>query len=303
MKDIFRQIKWGELDIDPIRHLIDLARSEDLSGSGMARKFPYSEDLTTSAMLDGAIRGSADLMARKHMVVCGIRLVPLILEAYGGECHFERTAEDGDRLKTGDCIGTLIGDVAQMLQAERIILNFLQYLSGISTLTSSYVQALGQTKTRVLDTRKTTPGYRVLEKYAVSCGGGWNHRMGLYHWILVKDNHLSSTGSSHGEALEHKVARAKAKFPDVIVEVEVDEMNQIEPVLLAGADVIMLDNFDNTSLFEAVRFIDGRAVTEASGGVELGRIRSIAETGVDFVSSGALIHQSQWIDIGLDWQN
>lgn len=298
---IFKQLRWEDLDIAPVRQLIELARAEDLSGAGMSRKFPHSGDLTTMAMIGEPIQGRADLVARRDMIVCGTHLIPLILDAYGGNCEFERLASEGQPLSKGERIGTLSGDVAQMLQAERIILNFLQYLSGISTLTSKYVDALKGTDTRILDTRKTTPGYRVLEKYAVACGGGWNHRMGLYHWILVKDNHLSSTDSKTGEALERRVANAKTRFPDVVVEVEVDEITQIEPVLSAGADIIMLDNFDNVALTKAVQLIAGRAVTEASGGVELEHLREIAETGVNFVSSGALIHQSQWVDIGLDW--
>ena len=300
-EDIFRQLQWSEVDTETVRHLIELARAEDLDGAGMQQTFPHRGDLTTEAMVTEPVRGRANLMARKDMVVCGTRLIPLILKAYGDDCSYEPAAGEGQHLSKGERIGTLWGDVAQMLQAERVILNFLQHLSGISTTTSQYVNALQGTSTRILDTRKTTPGYRVLEKYAVACGGGWNHRMGLYHWILVKDNHLSSTGSQTGEALEQRVKRARDRFPNVVVEVEVDEIAQIEPVLKAGADIIMLDNFTNANLKEAVGIVAGKAITEASGGVELDRLRSIAETGVNFISSGALIHQSQWIDIGLDW--
>lgn len=300
-KEIFSRLTWADIDSSAVQHLIALARAEDMEGAGMLRQFPYSGDLTTQSMVEQATSGQANLMARKNMVVCGSRLIPLVLEIYGGDCVFEASVEDGQHLKKGECIGTLSGDAAQMLQAERIILNFLQHLSGISTTTSRYVEALRDTGTRILDTRKTTPGYRVLEKYAVACGGGWNHRMGLYHWILVKDNHLSSTGAQKGAALEQRIRQAKARFPDVVVEVEVDEIAQIEPVLAAGADIVMLDNFSNDNLKEAVTLIAGRAITEASGGVEFEHLRGIADTGVDYISSGALIHQSQWIDIGLDW--
>jgi nicotinate-nucleotide pyrophosphorylase (carboxylating) len=188
-----------------------------------------------------------------------------------------------------------------MLQAERVILNFLQHLSGIATQTSLYVSCLQGYATRVLDTRKTTPGYRVLEKYAVACGGGWNHRMGLYEWILVKDNHLCSTDSVGGQSLMQRIRLAREVFPSAVLEVEVDLMEQIEPVLQAGVDVLMLDNFTIADLESAVRQVAGRALTEASGGVELDRLARIAATGVDFVSSGALIHQSRWVDIGMDW--
>ena len=300
-KHAFKQLQWQEIDLSTVVHLIGLAKAEDLHGAGLVEEFPYQLDLTSDAMLEPGRVGKARLMARKAMIVCGVEMVPLILDLYGGRCQFQSHCKDGDGLKNGDCIGTLEGNVAEMLQAERIVLNFLQKLSGIATLTAKYAHALEGSKTRILDTRKTTPGYRILEKYATACGGGWNHRRGLYEWILVKDNHLSSANATGGAALEEKVKRAKARYPDVIIEVEVDGMEQIDPVLDAGADIIMLDNFDNQQLADAVEFIAGRAITEASGGIELERLPEIAKTGVDYVSSGATIHQSQWIDIGLDW--
>ena len=297
----FKQLQWQDLDLSVIVHLIRLAKAEDLEGAGLLQDFPYLLDVTSDAMLEPGVTGCSKLMARKDLVVCGVELVPLVLDVYGGNCEFRAECNDGDRLRKGQCIGTLEGDVIEMLQAERVLLNFLQKLSGISTLTSTYVQALAGSTTRVLDTRKTTPGYRVLEKYATACGGGWNHRRGLYEWILVKDNHLSGAKATEGDALAEKVSRAKMRYPDVWVEVEVDRMEQIPPVLQAGADIIMLDNFDNSLLKEAVELIGGRAITEASGGVEVDRLPAIGRTGVDFVSTGATVHQSQWIDIGLDW--
>jgi len=300
-RQAFKQLKWSDIDVQSVVHLIRLAKSEDLEGAGLLQTFPHHLDVTSDAMLDVGVSGKAKLMARKAMVVCGLELVPLILVEYGGHCRFEASCCDGSALAKGECIGSIEGDVIEMLQAERIVLNFLQKLSGIATLTSKYVAALKGSKTRILDTRKTTPGYRILEKYATACGGGWNHRRGLYEWILVKDNHLSGAQATDGEALAQKVLRAKNRYPDTIVEVEVDRMEQIDPVLQAGADIIMLDNFDNDQLSNAVKLIDGRAITEASGGIELDRLSQIGKTGVDFVSSGATIHQSQWIDIGLDW--
>jgi nicotinate-nucleotide pyrophosphorylase (carboxylating) len=298
----FRQLRWEDIDPLYVDALVHFASDEDRVGWGLARKPLHCGDLTTSAVMDHSSVGCAHLMARKPMTLCGLPLIPRILAVYGGGCRLEPKSQDGDRLDRGQCIGTLYGDIAQMLQAERIILNFLQHLSGVSTQTTRYVAALQGSATRVLDTRKTTPGYRVLEKYAVACGGGWNHRMGLYEWILVKDNHLSGTASSAGNALRDRVLKAKARFPGVIVEVEVDHAGQIEPVLEGGADIIMLDNFEDAALEAAVRQVAGRAITEASGGIELARLPLIAKTGVDYVSSGALIHQSQWIDIGLDWE-
>jgi len=297
----FRQLKWCEIELNVVRNLIGLAKAEDLEGAGLLEVFPHHVDVTCDAMLEPGLTGRARLVARKELVVCGLGLIPLILDIYGGHCNFHPDCHDGETLPKGASMGVLEGDVAEMLQAERIVLNFLQKLSGISTLTSRYVKALEGSKTRILDTRKTTPGYRVLEKYATACGGGWNHRRGLYEWILVKDNHLSSAQAIGGSALASKVKHAKARYPDVLVEVEVDHLEQISPVLEAGADIIMLDNFNDTQLVDAVALIAGRAITEASGGVEIDRLPAIGKTGVDFVSSGATIHQSQWIDIGLDW--
>ena len=300
-KQGFRQIQWQEIDVSVIVHLIRLAKAEDLEGAGLLQTFPHQLDVTSDAMLEPGLKGCSRLMARKDLIVCGVELVPLVLDVYGGNCRFDAACADGDSLLKGQCIGTLEGDVREMLQAERVLLNFLQKLSGIATLTATYVDALKGSQTRVLDTRKTTPGYRILEKYATACGGGWNHRRGLYEWILVKDNHLSGANATEGEALADKVRRAKQKYPDVWVEVEVDRMEQIPPVLEAGADIVMLDNFDNMQLADAVKLVAGRAITEASGGIELDRLPAIGKTGVDFVSTGATIHQSQWIDIGLDW--
>lgn len=297
----FRQVTWSQIDPQALLHLIELARAEDLEGKGLLECFPYALDITCAAMVDGGTRGRARLVAREPMVLCGTRMIPLILAAYGGDCGYVAHAEDGQRLSSGAVMGELNGDVAQMLQAERVLLNFVQKLSGIATLTASYVQALDGTTTRVLDTRKTTPAYRILEKYATACGGGWNHRRGLYEWILVKDNHLSSSGATQGNPLAERVRRARQRFPDVVVEVEVDRMDQIEPVLSAGADIVMLDNFETAALREAVSRIRGRAISEASGGVTLDRLPEIGQTGVDYVSCGATVHQSRWVDIGLDW--
>jgi nicotinate-nucleotide pyrophosphorylase (carboxylating) len=297
----FKQIAWNDLDPVYLRQLIDLAWREDLDALGWLGAPSFRGDLTTLALMDHAREGRARLVARRPLVLSGNGLVPLILERYGDACTYAPMSRDGDHLQAGDCLGVLSGDAAQMLQAERVILNFLQHLSGIATQTSLYVSCLQGYATRVLDTRKTTPGYRVLEKYAVACGGGWNHRMGLYEWILVKDNHLCSTESVGGQSLMQRIRMARAAFPSAVLEVEVDVMEQIEPVLQAGVDVLMLDNFTIGDLESAVRQVAGRALTEASGGVELDRLARIAATGVDFVSSGALIHQSRWVDIGMDW--
>ncbi|MET0261923.1 MAG: carboxylating nicotinate-nucleotide diphosphorylase, partial [Rariglobus sp.] len=219
---------------------------------------------------------------------------------YGGNASVQLRSRDGKSLAKGDVLATLTGDPRILLSAERVILNFVQRLSGIATQTHAYAAALGEGRTRLLDTRKTTPGWRMLEKYAVACGGGWNHRLGLFDRVMLKDNHLALLGSS--DDLAAAVARAKKAAPDLPVEVEVDRMTQIPPVLAAGADVILLDNFTPARIKKAVTLISGRAFTEASGGITLKTLPKFAGLGLDFVSTGALVHQSVWVDIGLDWR-
>lgn len=298
-----QQLAWQDLDPAHLQHLIDLAFQEDLGGLGLASThgaFPAETRDVTTRLLSPS-NGSAELVARKEMTLCGLQLVPLILQRYGGGVRYWAGAEDGDRVGAGTAIGVLEGDVQVILMAERVMLNFLQRLSGISTLTAAYVNALGSSSTRLLDTRKTTPGYRMLEKYAVACGGGWNHRLGLFDRVMLKDNHLAATGATGGTRLRDAVQAARTAWPELVVEVEVDQILQIAPVIEAGADILLLDNFSNDDLAEAVAFIDGRARTEASGGITIERLPSIGALGLDFVSTGALTHASKWLDIGLDW--
>jgi nicotinate-nucleotide pyrophosphorylase (carboxylating) len=185
--------------------------------------------------------------------------------------------------------------------AERVLLNFLQFLSGVATETLKYVDALGVTSTRVLDTRKTTPGYRMLQKYAVACGGGWNHRLGLFDRVMLKDNHLAADGSQAGEPLTGLVKRAREQNPDMLIEVEVDNLEQVPAVLAAAPDKLMLDNFRTPDLQTAVDLIGDRACTEATGSITLTTLPEMGPLGLDFVSTGALVHKSVWKDIGLDW--
>jgi nicotinate-nucleotide pyrophosphorylase (carboxylating) len=198
-------------------------------------------------------------------------------------------------------LARLEGPARRLLEAERVLLNFLQRLSGIATHTAAHVRALGRTHTRLIDTRKTTPGWRMLEKYAVACGGAWNHRLGLFDRVLIKDNHLAASGATRGDRLAAAVRLARRRAPDLAIEVEVDELAQLPPVLDAGADVVLLDNFTPAQLRRAVALVAGRARTEASGGVTLRSLPALAHLGLDFISSGALVHQSTWVDIGLDW--
>jgi nicotinate-nucleotide pyrophosphorylase (carboxylating) len=297
--DLSTRLHWDDLDADYLRQLIGLAKIEDLAGAGLAKRPERLGDVTTALMPEGA-RGQARLVARGPLVICGLGLVGLTLEAYG-DCQFEAVCQDGDLLQSGDVIGMIQGDAAAMLQAERVLLNFLQHLSGIASETRGYVDALGSSETRLLDTRKTLPGYRVLQKYAFACGGGVNHRIGLFDRIMLKDNHLEVAGATGGERLVEAVARARETCGELPVEVEVDRMDQIAPVLAAGADIILLDNFSEQDLKAAVDVIDGAACTEASGGIQIDALPALGKLGLDFISTGAPVHQSTWKDIGLDW--
>ena len=299
-QDLCNRLSWSHLDGDYLRQLVGLAKIEDLAGAGLAARPERLGDVTTALMPEGA-RGHARLVAREPMVLCGVGMVAITLQAYGEDCEFEASRRDGDLLEPGDVIGILQGEAAAMLQAERVLLNFLQHLSGIATETRAYVDALGQSETVLLDTRKTLPGYRVLQKYAFACGGGVNHRIGLFDRVMLKDNHLEVAGATGGDRLAEAVALARETCADLAIEVEVDRIDQIGPVLDAGADIIMLDNFSTEELKAAVALIDGAACTEASGGIQLDTLPELGQLGLDFISTGAPVHQSRWKDIGLDW--
>ncbi len=302
LHDFCSRLSWEELDPAYLRRLAALARDEDLYGAGLNEVLrEKARGDVTSALLPSA-RGEAELRARRAQVVCGLNMIPLLLEAYGGGVEFHPAAEDGAQVKGGDSLGWLVGNVPTMLQAERVVLNFLQRLSGVATTTRTYVERLLETETLLLDTRKTTPGFRMLEKYAVASGGGWNHRLGLFDRVMLKDNHLAAAGWAGGTALEDAVRVAVERHPELIVQVEVDSLEQIPPVLDAGAHILLLDNFSLQDLEKAVRMIGERARTEASGGISLDSLKQIAETGVDFISTGALTHSSIWMDVGLDWR-
>ena len=295
-----QRILWKALERQALATLIKNARGEDLTPAGRHGVFRYRGDVSTALLPEGA-KGRAHLVAREPIVLCGMGLIELVLEAYGGEVHCKQCIQDGTRVERGAVLAELEGSVSVLLQAERVLLNFLQKLSGVATETASYVSALDGSRTRLLDTRKTTPGYRLLEKYAVATGGGWNHRFGLYDRVMFKDNHLAVTGAT-GDSLAKLCRRAKSCYADLIVEVEVDHLGQIEPLLEAGVDVILLDNFSDADLQMALAQIGERAATEASGGITLERLPRLAHLGLDFISTGATVHQSRWKDIGLDWQ-
>ncbi len=301
---LVRRLSWSDIDENYIENLVRIARAEDIEGAGLAVRPTLAADITTAAITPKT-EIKARLMARRDMVMCGIHLIPIILKLYesfadGEKCVFTPKVSDGDRITKGGEIGEVVGSARVILQAERIMLNFLQRLSGVATSTAEYVVALGDTKTCLLDTRKTTPSLRVLEKYAFACGGGFNHRIGLFDRVMMKDNHLVAAHSVTGDMLANAVRLTKEKNPDVAIEVEVDAIEQIQPVLDADADVIMLDNFSFDDLRKALDIIGDKAWTEASGGVNLQTIGTIGEIAPDFVSTAAPVHSSSWIDIGLD---
>jgi len=237
-----------------------------------------------------------DLVARRPGVAAGVPVSAAVFSYVGGDAvTITQVATDGDRLAAGDVVLSVAGPTHVLLQAERPALNLLGHLSGIATLTRTWVDAVDGTPARIRDTRKTTPGMRALEKYAVRCGGGVNHRMSLSDAALVKDNHVIAAG---GVAAAFDAVRAR--FPGVPVEVEVDSLDQLDEVLDAGADLVLLDNFDVDEMREAVRRADGRARLEASGGLSLDVAPAVAATGVDYLAVGALTHSAPVLDIGAD---
>ena len=299
---LFRQLSWDDLDPVYLRQLILLAKEEDFEGSGLVALPKVVGDVSTNSLnLDESLESQASIVARSELVIAGLPLIPIVLNAYGEICVFKQEVEEGSHVRENEVLASITGPAITILQAERVLLNFLQHLSGIATFTADYVTTLGNSQTRLLDTRKTTPGFRVLEKYAVARGGAWNHRMGLFHWILLKDNHLAASGVNAGHALTELICRARENSPGLAIEVEVDRLEQIDPVLEAGTDIILFDNFSINELNEAVKIVGKRAIKEASGGISFEMLPQMADLGLDFISLGALIHQSTWMDIGLDW--
>lgn len=275
------------LEFDSVADLIDRALAEDLDGG---------VDVTSMATVPVDQRGALDLVARAPGVVAGAPVAALVFDrASQGRVDVHIVTSDGEAVRPGDVILSAVGPVRDLLLAERTALNLLCHLSGVATATHEWVVALGDSGTRVRDTRKTTPGMRRLEKYAVRCGGGVNHRMSLSDAALVKDNHVVSAG---GVAEAFRAVRSIA--PDLPLEIEVDSLEQLDAVLDAGADLVLLDNFTPDQMAEAVRRTSGRARLEASGGLTLESASAVAATGVDYVAVGALTHSAPVLDIGAD---
>jgi len=253
-------------------------------------------DVTSKATIAEDARFSAEMNARQEIIVAGLEIAAGFFRAIDGNVRIEQLIEDGARVHVGTVLMRLEGNARAMLAAERSALNTLQHLSGIATMTRTYVDAIAGTGATLLDTRKTIPGLRSLEKYAARMGGAQNHRMRLDDGVLIKDNHVAVCGG-----VAEAVRRAKSASTGLQVQVEVDRIEQIEPALAAGADRLLLDNMDPAELREAVRIVGGRVPLEASGGVTLETIRFIAETGVDYISVGRITQSAPAVDIGLDY--
>lgn len=281
----------GPLSASDLSRAVQAALEEDLGPGDVTTLATVPEDATCTALL----------CAREPLVVAGLTFAEESFRQLSPTLQVERLVADGHCAAAGETLLRVSGPARPILSAERVALNFAQRLSGIATLTAKYVAAVHGTEARILDTRKTTPGWRSFEKYAVTCGGGLNHRFGLYDRVLIKDNHLVALRDALPNPIAAAIARARAAAPELRVEVEADTLAQAVQAAEAGADVILLDNFTPDTLREAVRVIAGRAQTEASGGVNLATVRAIAETGVDFISVGALTHSAPAVDLGLDF--
>ena len=282
---------WVKLAIAEIRHAVRAALAEDL-GSG---------DVTTLATVPVGAKSVALMNAREPLVVAGIQFAEIVFRELSPKIKIKNFVRDGQKVAAGKTLLKISGSSRAILSAERVALNFVQRFSGVATATAEFVDLVSHTKAKILDTRKTTPGWRRFEKYAVKCGGGKNHRLGLFDMVLIKDNHLAALQNVKPNAIAAAVFRARKKFPKLKVEVEADTLEQVAQAADAGADIILLDNMTPTQLRQAVKIVQGRSHTEASGGVNLKTVRAIAGSGVDFISVGAITHSAPAVDIGLDF--
>ena len=278
--------------------LIDAALEEDA----------VRRDVTTSALVPDRRQAQARLVARQGGVICGLPLARRLAERFDAQLHFTECAHDGDRVAAGAVAARLSGPAASILSVERTMLNFLRHLSGVATLTAAFVDRVWGTGAGIYDTRKTTPGWRALEKYAVRCGGGRNHRMDLSDMVLIKDNHLELMGRRPGDpdAVREAVRKAREAWPRIPVQVEVESLAQLEAALAAAPDFILLDNMTPERTWEAVAFVHERSAggprpqIESSGGISLSNVRAYAEAGVDRISVGVLTHSAPALDLSLE---
>jgi nicotinate-nucleotide pyrophosphorylase (carboxylating) len=284
-------MRFGQIqkeEVQPMystQHLIETALQEDV-GSG---------DITTEHLVDKNIIGTGIIVAKEPLVIAGLDIVRAVFRYLDSNIGFTSDFSDGDTIKTGAIVLAMQGRLRPLLVGERTALNFLQHLSGIATTVRSYVEQIAHTPVRLVDTRKTTPGWRVLEKYAVRMGGAYNHRMGLYDGVLIKDNHIAACGG-----ITNAIQTVRDKISHLVkIEVEVTDINGAEEAIANGADVIMLDNMDTKQTRDAVTVINKRAIVEVSGNVTRKNLAALADTGVDIISVGALTHSAKSVDLSM----
>ncbi|HGJ63904.1 TPA: carboxylating nicotinate-nucleotide diphosphorylase [bacterium] len=269
-----------------ISDLIDLALREDI-GTG---------DITSESTIPENVMAKAIILSKDEGIIAGLDIAGEVFHKIDPNIDYKKLISDGDMITKKQEIAIVEGKARSLLTAERTVLNFIQRLSGVATITSRYAKAVSGYKAKIVDTRKTTPGWRALEKYAVRIGGGGNHRFGLYDAVLIKDNHIAVAGS-----ITEAIARAKKQIPHTIkIEVETENLDQVQESIQAKADIIMLDNMTIDMMSKAVKLIDGKAIVEASGGIKLENVASVAETGVDLISIGAITHSAISLDISMD---
>lgn len=279
-------MKRSGLNIESIKSVIDYALKEDI-GNG---------DITTNSLIPLDLQTKATMVAKSTGVIAGLAIAEYVFRTLSADITWKALVNDGDKVSKGDHILEISGSYRALLTGERVALNFLQRMSGIATMTANYVDTLKGYKTKILDTRKTVPGLRLLDKYAVMMGGGTNHRIGLYDMVLIKDNHIKIAGG-----ITNAVSQIKKNLPDGIkIEVETTTIEEVHEALANGVDIIMLDNMSNSTMAECVRIIDGQAKVEASGNMTMDRLKEVAATGVDFISIGALTHSVAAFDISMN---
>ena len=284
---VYDNLRQSGLEPELVQALVDLAISEDLMGG---------VDVTSLATIPETQISQLDLVTRSAGVIAGIDIASLVfLSISDKKIEVEKCVTDGSTVDAKTCVLSVKGETVDLLTAERTALNFLGHLSGIATITNKWVKEISGTEAKIRDTRKTTPGLRLLEKYAVRAGGGTNHRMSLNDQALIKDNHIVAAGS-----IKKAIEKVKDKFPEIAFEVEVDNLDQISEALSANAELILLDNFSIEDLRKAVALVNKKAKLEASGGITFENARKIAETGVDYLAVGALTHSAPVLDIGGD---
>ncbi len=284
------ELKDGMLDVDAVA-VVEASLREDI-GSG---------DVTTLSLVNPEIMATGEILAREPCVVAGVSVACKVLELVDAKLETDILVPDGEQVDAGDAIISIHGSAASILTAERTALNFMQRMCGIATLTRGFVNVVKPFDTMILDTRKTTPTLRAFEKYAVLCGGGTNHRFGLYDRVLVKDNHRKLWEGGDSDRLDLAVEAARKAFPEVMVEMEVEIVEECKSALRAAPEWIMLDNMSCEMMSECVQLCKGVSKTEASGGITLGRAREVAETGVDAISLGCLTHSARAVDLSLEW--